>query len=32
MSNKQSFLIGLAFFLVTATAMMAEQWLDGLII
>ncbi len=32
MSNKQSVLIGLASFLVTATAMMGEQWLSGLII
>ncbi len=32
MSNKQSFLIGLASFLVTATAMLGEQWLDGLFI
>jgi hypothetical protein len=32
MSNKQSFLIGLASFLVTATAMMSEQWLGGLLI
>ena len=27
MSHKQSFLIGLASFLVTATAMLAEPWL-----
>ena len=32
MTNKQSFLIGLASFLVTATVMMGGQWLGGLII
>jgi hypothetical protein len=32
MSNKQSFLIGLASFLITATAMMGEQWLGHAII
>ena len=32
MSNKQSFLIGLASFLITATAMMGEQWLGLAII
>ena len=32
MSNKQSFLIGLASFLVTATAMMGERWLGHMFI
>ena len=32
MSNKQSFLIGLASFLVTSAAMMGEQWLGALLI
>jgi hypothetical protein len=29
MSDKQSFLIGLASFLVTAVALLGEQWASG---